>query len=108
MVIGLSIHTFTIVHVVISLIAIASGLIVLFGMLGANPYSRARLAVAPPRWIMDFVGRLSPKQTNLDSRSCHRFSLYQDICLSTSLLLTMTIGLLGSTAIGLRSIFYEI
>lgn len=36
MVIGLSIHTFTIVHVVISLIAIASGLIVLFGMLGAH------------------------------------------------------------------------
>jgi hypothetical protein len=36
MVMGLSIHTFTIVHVVISLAAIASGLIVLFGMLGAH------------------------------------------------------------------------
>jgi hypothetical protein len=36
MVIGLSIHAFTIVHVVISLIAIASGLVVLFGMLGAH------------------------------------------------------------------------
>src|SRR5512144_1313515 len=36
MVIGLSIHTFTIAHVVISLVAIASGLIVLFGMLGAH------------------------------------------------------------------------
>ena len=36
MVIGLSIYTFTIVHVFISLAAIASGLIVLFGMLGAH------------------------------------------------------------------------
>jgi hypothetical protein len=36
MVIGLSIHAFTIVHVVISLIAIACGLVVLFGMLGAH------------------------------------------------------------------------
>jgi hypothetical protein len=35
MVIGLSIHTFTIVHVGITLVAIASGLVVLFGMLGA-------------------------------------------------------------------------
>jgi hypothetical protein len=36
MVIGLSIHIFTIVHVGISLVAIASGLVVLFGMLGAH------------------------------------------------------------------------
>ena len=36
MVIGLSIHTFTIVHVGITLGAIASGLVVLFGMLGAH------------------------------------------------------------------------
>jgi len=33
---GLLIHTFTIVHVVISLIAIVSGLVVVFGMLGAH------------------------------------------------------------------------
>jgi len=36
MVLGLSLSTFTTVHVIISLIAIASGLIVMFGMLGAN------------------------------------------------------------------------
>jgi len=36
MVIGLSIHTFTIVHVGITLVAIVSGLVVLFGMLGAH------------------------------------------------------------------------
>lgn len=44
MVIGLSIHTFTIVHVVISLAAIASGLIVLFGMLGASATDIDRIA----------------------------------------------------------------
>jgi uncharacterized membrane protein len=36
MIIGLSIQNFTILHVVISLVAIASGLVMLFGMLGAH------------------------------------------------------------------------
>lgn len=36
MIIGLSIHNFTILHVAITLVAIASGLIVLFGMLGSH------------------------------------------------------------------------
>jgi hypothetical protein len=36
MIIGLSIENFTLLHVIISLIAIASGLIVLFGMLGSK------------------------------------------------------------------------
>jgi hypothetical protein len=36
MIIGLSIHIFTLLHVAITLVAIASGLIVLFGMLGAH------------------------------------------------------------------------
>jgi hypothetical protein len=35
MIVGLSIHAFTIIHVIISLIAIASGIMVLIGMLGA-------------------------------------------------------------------------
>jgi hypothetical protein len=36
MVLGLSIETFTIVHVIISLVAIASGLVVLAGMFGSH------------------------------------------------------------------------
>jgi hypothetical protein len=36
MIIGLSIYNFTLLHVAITLVAIASGLIVLFGMLGAH------------------------------------------------------------------------
>ncbi len=36
MIVGLSIHNFTVLHVVITLVAIASGIIVLFGMLGAQ------------------------------------------------------------------------
>jgi hypothetical protein len=39
MVLGLSLSTFTLVHVVISLIAIVSGIIVMFGMLGSNRLS---------------------------------------------------------------------
>ena len=36
MILGLSVSTFTLVHVLISLIAIASGIIVMFGMLGGG------------------------------------------------------------------------
>jgi len=36
MVLGLSLSTFTLLHVIISLIAIVAGIIVMFGMLGAN------------------------------------------------------------------------
>jgi hypothetical protein len=36
MILGMSLSTFTTVHVLISLIAIASGVIVLFGLLGSN------------------------------------------------------------------------
>jgi hypothetical protein len=36
MILGMSIPTFTLLHVIISLIAIAAGLIVLFGMLGSR------------------------------------------------------------------------
>ena len=36
MIIGLSIYDFTLLHVAITLVAIASGLVVLFGMLGAH------------------------------------------------------------------------
>src|SRR5713226_4395695 len=36
MILGMSLSTFTMVHVIISLIAIVSGIIVMFGMLGSN------------------------------------------------------------------------
>ena len=37
MVLGMSLQAFTLVHVIISLIAIAAGLVVMFGLLGSNP-----------------------------------------------------------------------
>jgi hypothetical protein len=46
MIIGLSIETFTIVHVIISLVAIASGLVVLFAMLRSD---------ATPGWTALFL-----------------------------------------------------
>src|SRR5438105_2872206 len=37
MVLGMSLQAFTLVHVIISLIAIVAGLIVMFGLLGSKP-----------------------------------------------------------------------
>ena len=37
MMLGLSLPTFTILHVIISLVGIVSGLVVLFGLLGSRP-----------------------------------------------------------------------
>jgi hypothetical protein len=39
MVLGMSVSTFTLVHVIISLVAIAAGFVVLFGLLGSNRMS---------------------------------------------------------------------
>jgi hypothetical protein len=46
MVLGMSLQAFTILHVVISLIAIASGIIVIIGMFGSQPH---------PRWTALFL-----------------------------------------------------
>jgi hypothetical protein len=46
MILGMSVQTFTILHVVISLIAIASGFIVVIGMFGSQPQ---------PRWTAIFL-----------------------------------------------------
>jgi hypothetical protein len=46
MILGMSVQTFTILHVVISLIAIASGIIVLIGMFGSQ---------SQPRWTALFL-----------------------------------------------------
>ena len=40
MMLGMSLETFTLLHVIISLIAIAAGFVVVFGMIGANPLPR--------------------------------------------------------------------
>jgi hypothetical protein len=39
MVLGMSLSTFTLLHVIISLVAIASGILVMFGLLGSNRMS---------------------------------------------------------------------
>ena len=41
MILGMSLATFTMVHVIISLIAIVAGLVVMFGLLGPQPACRA-------------------------------------------------------------------
>ena len=38
MILGMSLETFTVLHTIISLVAIAAGLIVLFGMFGSHEW----------------------------------------------------------------------
>jgi hypothetical protein len=48
MTLGLSLETFTIMHVVISLIGILSGFAVVFGLLGAHGLTRATFKIQLP------------------------------------------------------------
>ena len=48
MILGLSIAAFTTLHVAISLIGIVSGLVVLYGMLGAQRMPVGRCSSPPP------------------------------------------------------------
>ena len=53
MIIGLSVQTFTIIHVIISLIAIASGFIVVFGMIGSHRLPKLTALF----WVMTVLTR---------------------------------------------------
>lgn len=68
MIIGLSVPTFTVLHVVISLIAIASGLVVVFGLVGSHRLPKLTALF----WIMTvlttvtgFMFFLSPTQARM-------------------------------------------
>lgn len=68
MIIGLSIPTFTILHVIISLVAIASGLVVVFGMIGSHrvPKLTALFWVTTVlTTVTGFMFFLSPTQTRV-------------------------------------------
>lgn len=68
MIVGLSVTNFTILHVVISLIAIASGLVVVFGMIGSHRLPKTTALF----WVMTvlttatgFMFFLSPTQARM-------------------------------------------
>lgn len=68
MIIGLSVQTFTIIHVIISLLAIASGLVVVFGMIGSHGLPKLTALF----WLMTvlttvtgFMFFLSPTQAKM-------------------------------------------
>lgn len=68
MVLGLSIPTFTVIHVIISLVAIASGLVVVFGMIGSHRLPKLTALF----WVMTvlttvtgFMFFLSPTQAKV-------------------------------------------
>src|SRR5512139_1253540 len=68
MIVGLSVPAFTIIHVVITLIAIVSGLVVVFGMIGSHRLPRTTALF----WVMTvlttvtgFMFFLSPTQAKV-------------------------------------------
>ncbi len=60
MILGMSLSTFTFVHVVISLIGIATGIIVLFGMLGARRLPRLTAVFLATTVLTSATGFLFP------------------------------------------------
>src|SRR5262245_38303910 len=67
MVLGMSLATFTLVHVIISLIGIASGIIVLFGMLGSNRMPGMTALFLATTVLTSATGFLFPFTTSLPS-----------------------------------------
>ncbi|MGY3406288.1 hypothetical protein ACVWZV_002401 [Bradyrhizobium sp. GM5.1] len=67
MVLGLSLPAFTLVHVIISLIGIAAGLVVMFGLLGSKPMPRLTTIFLAFTILTSATGFLFPR-----SRSCCR------------------------------------
>ncbi|MGC1180704.1 MAG: hypothetical protein WA884_17200 [Methyloceanibacter sp.] len=61
MILGLSIHSFTVLHVVISLIGIVTGLVVLYGMLGAQRMSGWTAVFLAATVLTSVTGFLFPR-----------------------------------------------
>ncbi len=64
MIVGLSVQTFTLVHVVITLIAIASGIIIVFGMIGSHRLPKLT-ALFWLTTVTGFMFFLSPTQAKV-------------------------------------------
>jgi len=60
MILGMSVATFTTVHVILSLIGIASGIVVLFGMLGAKRLGCLTAIFLPTTLLTSITGCLFP------------------------------------------------
>ena len=72
MIIGLSIYNFTLLHVAITLVAIASGLIVLFGMLGAHRMPGWTALFLATTILTSVTGFMFPIQGFTPASGCRR------------------------------------
>ena len=67
MILGMSLPAFTMLHVIISLIAIASGLVVMFGLLGSNRMARMTALFLLTTILTNATGFLFPFEKLLPS-----------------------------------------
>lgn len=75
MILGMSVHTFTVVHVVISLLGIISGLVVVAGMFGSNKLDRLTFFFLATTVLTSVTGFFFPFEKVLPSHVVGAISL---------------------------------
>ena len=93
MIFGMSIATFTTVHVILSLIGIASGIVVLFGMLGAKRLHGLTAIFLATTVLTSVTGFLFPHDRLLPS---HIVGIISLVALALAILALYVYGLAGS------------
>ncbi len=93
MILGMSIATFTTVHVILSLIGIASGIVVLFGMLGAKRLHGLTAIFLATTVLTSVTGFLFPHDRLLPS---HIVGIISLVALALAILALYVYGLAGS------------
>ena len=93
MILGMSIATFTTVHVILSLIGIASGIVVLFGMLGARRLDGLTAIFLATTVLTSATGFLFPHDRLLPS---HIVGIISLVALALAILALYVYGLEGS------------
>ena len=93
MILGMSVATFTTVHVILSLIGIASGIVVLFGMLGARRLDGLTAIFLATTVLTSATGFLFPHDRLLPS---HIVGIISLVALALAILALYVYGLEGS------------
>jgi len=93
MIFGMSIATFTTVHVILSLIGIASGIVVLFGMLGGKRLHGLTAIFLATTVLTSVTGFLFPHDRLLPS---HIVGIISLVALALAILALYVYGLAGS------------
>ncbi len=93
MILGMSVATFTTVHVILSLIGIASGIVVLFGMLGGKRLHGLTAIFLATTVLTSATGFLFPHDRLLPS---HIVGIISLVALALAILALYVYGLAGS------------